>query len=503
MTTARDGALVDLMIDFSGCTVLVLGDLMLDHWVYGQVERVSAEAPIPVLRIEPDRQRWTPGGACNVAENVAALGARAILIGVVGTDGAAAQMRALTASFDACLVAAPERPTTVKTRYIAQGQQLLRADQESTAALDPATADAVLDAYRDRLAQADVVVLSDYAKGVLCDAVLSGAIEAARASGVPVVVDPKRQDFSAYRGATVLKPNRLEIRRATGIDCADDAAAEIAGRQVLAAVEARAVLLTRGEHGLSVIPADGPALHLPTRARRVFDVSGAGDTTIAAFAVMLAGGADIADAARLANTAAGLVVGKPGTASVSRDELAQALHDDDILATDRKIAALDPALARIAGWRAAGFRIGFTNGCFDLIHPGHVALLSQARALCDRLVIGLNTDSSIKRLKGPERPIQSEGARATVMASIGAVDLVVPFAEDTPIRLIEAIHPEVLIKGADYTVEQVVGAELVQSYGGRVALVPLAQGQSTTRTIARIRAVEGGAKTSGGERSEG
>jgi D-beta-D-heptose 7-phosphate kinase/D-beta-D-heptose 1-phosphate adenosyltransferase len=489
--TIRDGALVDLLIDFSGRTVLVLGDLMLDQWVYGQVDRVSAEAPIPVLRIAPERQRWTLGGACNVAENVAALGARAMLIGVVGTDAAAAQMLALTKPFAADLIAAPGRWTTVKTRYIAHGQQLLRADQESTEPLDAVAAAGVLDAYRRRLPAADIVILSDYAKGVLCDAVLAEAIAAARAAGIPVVVDPKRVDFAAYRGVTVLKPNRLEVRRATGIDCVDDETAEAAGRLVLEAVEAQAVLLTRGEQGLSVIPAGGAALHLPTRARRVFDVSGAGDTTIAAFAVTLAGGAGLADAARLANTAAGLVVGKPGTASVSRDELAQALHDDDLLATDRKIASLAPALARIGAWRAQGLKIGFTNGCFDLIHPGHVALLSRARALCDRLVVGLNTDASIQRLKGPERPISGEGARATVMASISYVDLVVPFAEDTPMRLIEAIRPDVLIKGADYTVDQVVGADLVQSYGGRVALVPLEAGQSTTGTIARIRAAEG------------
>jgi D-beta-D-heptose 7-phosphate kinase / D-beta-D-heptose 1-phosphate adenosyltransferase len=491
MTARRDGALADLMIDFSGLSVLVLGDLMLDCWIYGHVDRISPEAPIPVLRIEPERQRWTLGGACNVAENVAALGARTILIGVAGTDDAAAEMARLTGRIDTCLIAASGRSTTVKTRYIANGQQLLRADQETTASLDEATAAAVLEAYRARLAGIDVVILSDYAKGVLSDAVLDGAIAAAKAAGIPIVADPKRLDFARYHGVTVLKPNRLEASRATGIDCRDDASTEAAGRQALAAAAAQAILVTRGEHGLSVIPASGPALHLPTQARQVFDVSGAGDTVIAVFAVALAGGASMADAARLANIAAGIVVAKPGTATVSRDELAEALHVDDLLATDRKIMVLDQALGRIAEWRARGLKIGFTNGCFDLIHPGHVALLSRARATCDRLVVGLNTDSSIQRLKGPERPIQSEGARATVMASIGAVDLVVPFAEDTPIRLIEAICPEVLIKGADYTVDQVVGADFVQAHGGRVALVPLEQGQSTSRTIARIRAVNG------------
>jgi D-beta-D-heptose 7-phosphate kinase / D-beta-D-heptose 1-phosphate adenosyltransferase len=493
MVASHDGALADLLIDFSGLAVLVLGDLMLDCWVYGQVDRISPEAPIPVLKIDPALQRWTLGGASNVAENIAALGAKAILVGVTGADAAAEQMARLTAEnsrFEAVLIPDPSRPTTVKTRYIAHGQQLLRADQESSAPLDDIAAAAVLAAYRARLAEADIVILSDYAKGVLSDAVLAGAIAAARDAGIPIVADPKRLDFSAYRGVTMLKPNRLEASRATGIDCGDDASAEAAGRQALAAADAQAILLTRGAQGLSVIPAEGEALHLPALARRVFDVSGAGDTTIAAFAVALAGGADLADAARLANIAAGLVVAKPGTATISRDELAEALHVDDLLATDRKILVVDQAVRRIAEWRSRGLKIGFTNGCFDLIHPGHVALLTRARATCDRLVVGLNTDTSIKRLKGPERPIQNEGARATVMASIGAVDLVVPFAEDTPMRLIEAIRPDVLIKGADYTIDQVVGAELVQSYGGRVALVPLEQGQSTTRTIAKIRAVE-------------
>ncbi|MEA2754294.1 MAG: D-beta-D-heptose 7-phosphate kinase / D-beta-D-heptose 1-phosphate adenosyltransferase [Aliidongia sp.] len=487
MTAGRAGALADLLIDFSGLCVLVLGDLMVDCWVYGQVERISAEAPIPVLRVEPERQRWTLGGASNVAENVAALGAKAILIGVTGADAAAAEMARLTGAIDTCLVGAVDRPTTLKTRYIAHGQQLLRADQESTAPLDDATATAVLAAFRAKLAQADIVILSDYAKGVLCDPVLSGAIAAAAAAGIPIVADPKRLDFARYRGVTVLKPNRLEASRATGIDCSDNATTEAAGRVALAATEAQAILVTRGEHGLSVIAANEPALHLPTQARRVFDVSGAGDTVIAVFAVALAGGAGLADAARLANVAAGIVVAKPGTATVSRDELADALHVDDLLATDRKIMALDQAVERVAGWRARGLSVGFTNGCFDLIHPGHVALLSRARATCDRLVVALNTDASIQRLKGPDRPIQSEGARATVMASIGAVDLVVPFAEDTPIQLIEALKPDVLIKGADYTIDQVVGADFVQAHGGRVALVPLEQGQSTSRTIARIR----------------
>jgi D-beta-D-heptose 7-phosphate kinase/D-beta-D-heptose 1-phosphate adenosyltransferase len=492
VTAGNDGALADLLIDFSGRSVLVLGDVMLDSWVYGQVERISPEAPIPVLRIE--RRLKTLGGAGNVAQNVAALGGRAILVGVIGDDEAGRDLQTLSLTsgrIDEHLIVAPLRPTTVKTRYVANGQQLLRVDDEITPPLDAATDEKLLQVFRAALPDAEIVVLSNYAKGVFSDVVLRGAIEAARAAGLAIIVDPKSSDFARYQGVTVLKPNRLEASKATGIDGADDATTEAAGRRALELTAAEAILITRGDRGLSVISRSNPALHLPTHARAVFDVSGAGDTVLATFAVALAGGADLADAARLSNVAAGIVVGKPGTATVSRDELAEALHVDDLLATDRKVMALDGAVAQIAEWRARGLKIGFTNGCFDLIHPGHVALLARARMACDRLVIGLNTDASIHGLKGPERPIQNEGARATVMASIGAVDLVVPFAEETPIKLIEAIRPDVLIKGADYTVDQVVGAAFVQSYGGRVFLAPLEQGQSTTRTIAKIRAAGG------------
>ncbi len=493
MSGGGDGGLADLLIDLSDRTILVLGDVMLDSWVYGEVSRIAQEAPIPVLRIT--RREQTLGGASNVAQNIAALGSRAILIGLVGEDTAGTDLAAIARAnprIDPRLVAVPGRSTTVKTRYVANAQALLRVDEELIEPPDTAGTEALLTAFRAALAEADLVVLSNYAKGVLSDPVLRGAIEAARAAGKRILVDPKSSDFARYHGVSVLKPNRKEAGRGTGIDCVDEAATEAAGRRALEITGAEAILVTRDTHGLSVIPRDGAALHLPTRAQEVFDDTGAGDTVVAAFAVALASGATHADAARLANAAAGVAVGKPGTATVSRDELAEALHIDDLLATDRKIAALDGALARIAEWRARGLKVGFTNGCFDLIHPGHVALLARARAACDRLVVGLNTDSSIKRLKGAERPIQNEMARATVMASIAAVDLVIPFAEDTPMRLIEAIRPDVLIKGADYTVATVVGSDIVQAYGGRVHLVPLEQGQSTTRTIQRIKAAGGG-----------
>jgi D-beta-D-heptose 7-phosphate kinase / D-beta-D-heptose 1-phosphate adenosyltransferase len=475
----------ELLAAMAGRRVVVLGDAMLDRYIAGEVRRISPEAPIPVLRARERRE--VAGGAANAALNVASLGGRAVLVAAVGRDEAAAGLRAALEGVEARFVEAPRR-TTVKTRFVAGGQQMLRLDEEEAGPVDAATEEGLLTATRAALEGARALILSDYAKGVLTDRVLAGAIAAARAAGVPVVVDPKRQEFSAYEGATVVAPNALEIARATGLAAGDDEAAAAACRVALAQARAEAILLKRSEKGLTLLPRSGSALHVPTRAREVADVSGAGDTLVAAFALALAAGAALADAARLANEAAGLAVARHGTAAVTRAELAAALHQGEVLALDDKIVDEEAGLARIAAWRAAGLSIGFTNGCFDLIHPGHVRLLARARAACDRLVVALNTDASVRRLKGPDRPVQSETARATVMASIAAADLVMLFDEETPERLIRAVKPDVLIKGADYTVATVVGADFVQSHGGRVVLIPLEAGHSTSATISRIHA---------------
>lgn len=474
---------------FSGCRVLVLGDLMLDRYVTGEVRRISPEAPIPVLRAE--QRRAVLGGAGNVAANIASLGARAELIGLIGTDAAGAECASLLAAHPAIaarLVRSATRPTTVKTRFMSGGHQLLRLDEEVSEPADAEAQAGLLAAFAAALQGAGAVVLSDYGKGVLCDTVLRGAIDAAAAAGVPVIADPKRPDFACYRGVAVLTPNVLEVSAATGIAAATDAGAAEAGARALAASGAAAVLVTRSERGMTLVRPDAPPLHVPARARAVADVSGAGDTMAAALAIGLACGAPLPEAASLANAAAGLAVTKPGTATVSHAELAAALHRHEWLAIDEKVADLDTALDRIAAWRRQGLSIGFTNGCFDLIHPGHVRLLARARAVCDRLVVALNSDASVRRLKGPDRPVQNETARATVMASIASADLVMLFEEDTPERLIRAVLPDVLIKGADYTLDQVVGADIVQANGGRVALIPLEEGHSTTGTIKRINA---------------
>lgn len=488
----KEGRLVSLIERFAGLRVLCVGDVMLDRYVYGRAERMSPEAPIPVLAVREERKML--GGAGNVARNVAALGGAASLVGVIGDDEVGTEILRLlhdADGLDASLITVGGRATTVKTRFVAGAQQLLRADQESTTPLAHEVEDKLIEAALDEIEQADAVLLSDYAKGVLGTRLAATVIARAKERGVPVAVDPKGAQFARFRGATVLKPNARELSAATGLAAANDAEAEEAARRGLSLAETAALIVTRSEHGMTLVERGAAdALHLRTHAQEVFDVSGAGDTALATLGLALAAGASCPDAAALANAAAGVVVGKAGTATLTPSELAAALHMRALETAEAKILPLAPALDRIAGFRARGLKIGFTNGCFDLIHPGHVSLLAQARAACDRLVVGLNNDDSVRRLKGEGRPINPEMARALVLASLESVDLVILFAEDTPMNLIEAIRPDVLVKGADYTLEGVVGAPFVQRYGGQILLVELKPGHSTTGTIARLKAAQ-------------
>ena len=475
--------------------VLCIGDVMLDRFVYGAVDRVSPEAPIPVLRIEREAQML--GGAGNVVRNISALGAHANLVAVVGDDDAGKDIARLIEGeqgLDASLIAVSGRATTVKLRYVAGNQQLLRADREQSSALDGDTNDRLCAAVESEIADADIVILSDYAKGVLSPGLIARLVATARKHGKLVVADPKSVDLARYKGVSVLTPNAKELAIATAMPVGDDASAAAAAKKALETSGADAILVTRSERGMTLVARTGLTHHFPAEAREVFDVSGAGDTVLAVLALALGAGATIADAAALANVAASIVVSKAGTAVVRPDELAQALHAADLKGPEAKIRTLDSALDAAARWRARGLKIGFTNGCFDLIHTGHVSLLAQARAACDRLIVGLNTDASVKRLKGPSRPVNTEMARAIVLAALETVDLVVLFDEETPIKLIEALRPDALIKGADYSVEQVVGASFVQSYGGRVVLAALTPGQSTSGTIARMALAPTGTK---------
>jgi D-beta-D-heptose 7-phosphate kinase/D-beta-D-heptose 1-phosphate adenosyltransferase len=466
--------------------VLCIGDVMLDHYVYGQVERVSPEAPIPVLSIEHELK--TLGGAGNVLRNLTALGVASSFISVVGGDDAGREIQRLLAAQNGAEVHAlvqPQRTTTVKTRYVAANQQLLRADRESPTPLDPHIREDLLRLARELVTDHSVVIISDYAKGVLTEGVALEIIRAAREAGARVIVDPKGGDHIRYRGADLLKPNRRELAHATGMPVATESEIVAAARALIERCGFAAVLVSLGSEGMALVGADG-ALHVQrAQVHEVYDVSGAGDTVVAMVAAALGAGLSTVDAARLANVAAGIVVGKIGTAVAYPNELAACLGGREPGSAD-KVMPRAQALDRVGRWRRQGLRIGFTNGCFDLLHPGHISLIGQAKAACDRLVVGLNSDGSAQRLKGPTRPIQRELARSAVLASLTAVDLIVVFEEDTPIELIRAIRPDVLVKGADYRLDEVVGADIVKRGGGEVLLAELMPGYSTTATIARF-----------------
>ena len=479
--------LIPLVEALTDARVFCLGDVMLDTFVYGQVERISPEAPIPVLRVTDETRML--GGAGNVVRNLAALGAKTRFLSVVGDDAAGEEVRALIAKepgVSGDLRTDSGRRTTIKTRFIAGTQQMLRADRESAQATDAALQEKLAVAAEDALRSHNVAVLSDYGKGTLADATLARVIAAANKAGAVVIVDPKGTDYRRYRGAGILTPNLKELAAATGLPVAGDEAVVAAARGLVEGLDLTAVLVTRSRDGMTLVPAEGPVVHLPAEAREVFDVSGAGDTVVATLAACLSAGASLDRAAALANLAAGIVVAKVGTAVAYAGDLVAQLHHQDLSEAEAKVLSLEQALDRTAGWRRRGLKIGFTNGCFDLLHPGHISLLRQAKGQCDRLVVGLNSDASVKRLKGPERPIQGEAARAAVLASLAGVDAVVLFTEDTPLKVIEALTPDVLVKGADYRIDQVVGREAVEAAGGRVHLASLEPGHSTTATIARL-----------------
>jgi D-beta-D-heptose 7-phosphate kinase/D-beta-D-heptose 1-phosphate adenosyltransferase len=466
-------------------SVLVVGDAMLDRYVYGVVRRISPEAPVPILAVE--REVAVPGGAGNVVRNLTALGVAVAFLSVVGDDQSGSDLTGLIGGqpgVEPWLLVQGGRATTTKTRFIASGQQLLRADHEVARPIHARLADRLVRIAADTVAATSVMVLSDYNKGVLAGDVPARLIAAARAAGRRVVVDPKGIDYSRYAGADVITPNRAELALATDLPVDTEEEIVIAARALQSRYGFNAVLVTRSEDGMTLLV--GEALyHLPAEAPEVHDVSGAGDTVVAVLAAGMAAGLALPVAARLANIAGGLVVGKVGTAVARENDLLEALTPER--GTLRKVMRRASAAEQVERWRQRGWRVGFTNGCFDLLHPGHVHLLEQARSWCDRLVVGVNGDSSVKRLKGPTRPIQPEAARSAVLASLSTVDLVTVFDEDTPVELIRLLRPDVLVKGADYTVDQVVGGELVQEWGGIVKLAELLPGNSTTATVARMR----------------
>ncbi|MCY1406006.1 Bifunctional protein HldE [compost metagenome] len=464
---------------FDQAPVLVVGDVMLDRYWHGATNRISPEAPVPVVKVEQIEDR--PGGAANVALNIAALGAPAWLVGVTGQDEAADSLaeRLHAAGVDAHFQRIASQPTIVKLRVMSRHQQLLRLDFEEPFATD---ADALLADVAQLLDKVRVLILSDYGKGALQNH--QALIQTARACNIAVLADPKGKDFSIYRGASLITPNLAEFEAVVG-RCADEAELVAKGLKLLAELELGALLVTRGEHGMTLLRQGFPALHLPARAREVFDVTGAGDTVISTLATALAAGEELPQAVALANLAAGIVVGKLGTATVSAPELRRAVQREQ--GVGRGVMTLDQLLPVLEDARAHGEKVVFTNGCFDILHAGHVAYLEQARAQGDRLVVAINDDASVTRLKGPGRPINSVDRRMAVLAGLGAVDWVVSFAEDTPEALLEKVRPDVLVKGGDYGLEGVVGADIVLAYGGDVKVLNFVDSCSTTAIVEKIR----------------
>lgn len=466
--------------EFDNAKVLVVGDVMLDRYWSGPTGRISPEAPVPVVKVEHNEER--PGGAANVALNVAALGAKARLLGLTGNDEAAdaLQDKMLGVGVECDFVRLATHPTITKLRVMSRNQQLLRLDFEDSFAVDDAAP--LTEKTRTALTEAGVIVLSDYAKGALTQ--VQTLIQAANQAGVPVLVDPKGCEFEKYRGATLLTPNMSEFEAVVG-KVKDEQELVTRGRELMQQLDIKALLVTRSEHGMTLIHADEHELHLPAQAHEVFDVTGAGDTVIATLATALAAGLHLDEACALANVAASIVVGKLGTSTVSAIELANVLYGTPEfgmgVVTEQQLKQVMDAARR------QGERIVMTNGCFDILHAGHVSYLNHARQLGDRLVVAVNTDASVRALKGDGRPVNTVDRRMAVLAGLGAVDWVVPFAEDTPQRLIAETLPDVLVKGGDYKPEDIAGFVEVTSNGGEVKVLNFEEGCSTTAIIQAIR----------------
>ena len=490
-------AFEDLGSRLKKARILVIGDLMLDCYYWGEVHRISPEAPVPVVRV--NEKTFSLGGAGNVAANLAGLGCNATVIGLIGRDEAAERIRNMLAAMGVASGCLDDtgRPTITKTRIMASKQQVVRLDEEDGRAIGADTANRLFESADSMLARVDAVVLSDYGKGMFASGeFVQELIAACRKREVPVFVDPKGRDWQRYAGATCITPNTAEL------ELVADAPVKIQSDLIPAAGRIRNqldldwLLVTRGPRGMALFGEQDEPLMIAARSREVFDVSGAGDTVIATLAACVAAKMAFGDAAAVANVAAGIVVGKLGTQPVKWPELEALLQDDrrsEPASTMWKEADMEEAISRLTRWRQADQRIVFTNGCFDLLHPGHVSLLHQARKLGDRLVVGLNTDASIQRLKGPQRPILPGADRAAILSALEDVDMVVFFDEDTPLNLIGQLKPDILVKGADYRIEDVVGRDLVESYGGRVRLVEILEGHSTTAIARKISETNRGA----------
>jgi D-beta-D-heptose 7-phosphate kinase/D-beta-D-heptose 1-phosphate adenosyltransferase len=465
--------------EFSNAHVVVVGDVMLDRYLFGATGRISPEAPVPVVHVRRTDDR--PGGAANVAVNLATLGVRTTLLGIVGDDDEAIALESkLVDTGVSCLFAKiADWPTITKTRVQSRGQQLIRLDRE-----EPITSgsDKLVETLKGLLADANAVVMSDYGKGSLTE--VAAMIAECREAGVPVFVDPKGNDFAKYRGATLITPNQGEFDAAAGQSTTDDELLTN-GRQLMHDLDLAALLVTRSEKGMLLLEDNGEPEFLSTRAREVFDVTGAGDTVIATLAAALANGQTLKSAAQLANLAAGLVVGKIGVAAVTPSELRVALHC--LGQGGRGLVSLDELRSMVEEARSRGDKIVMTNGCFDVLHAGHVAYLEEAKSLGDRLIVAINDDDSVRRLKGDPRPINALADRMAVISGLAAVDWVVSFADDTPQAAIQSILPDVLVKGGDYRLDDIIGSKEVLKNGGEVRVLAFREGHSSSRIIERLK----------------
>lgn len=483
-----------LVEKFSNSRILLVGDIMLDSFVYGGVSRISPEGPIPVLSVT--REDTMLGGAGNVFANLRALGCQVDVVAALGQDSAGREImdcvEDMSSSIDGLFIE-EGRPTILKTRYLSQNQQLLRVDREHATPVSKNTQDNILNHVSKVIGKAQVLILSDYGKGTLTPSLIKNLIALAKKNKIPVIVDPKGNDFSIYKGATIVTPNKKELVLATnGAPVQTDKDIEQTSAVLMKQTGIENIIVTRSEDGISVIPKKGKITHFKTKAQEVYDVSGAGDTVVSALAAVISSGGSLEQAAQIANIAAGLVVAKVGTAVIRASEILSVLDKDNNVFVQNRIATItdrESAKELIRKWQAQGLKVGFTNGCFDILHYGHVNYLNQAREKCDRLVLGLNHDKSVKILKGEDRPINDEMARATVIGALASVDMVVFFGaeeegqDNTPSELVGILKPDILMKGGDYTVDQLPEGQVVLSYGGKVEIMPLYEGYSTTNII--------------------
>ena len=474
-------------IDFlQKAKVLCIGDVILDKFVYGDVDRISPEAPIPVLKINSNKLML--GGAGNVASNLCGLGAKTRFITVVGDDLAGRNIKKLisdTPNTTATLIIEKERRTSIKTRYIAGGQQMLRTDDETAELINKNTEQRILKLAATALRNYNVLVIADYAKGIFSAEVTKKLIMLAKKAKIPVIVDPQGNNYKRYKGVDIVTPNRKELSLATGMPSNTDKQIKIAANKLISDYNIKSILATRSGDGMTLIDSNSFVTYA-AEAQEIFDVSGAGDTVVATISASLSAGINLRQAVKLANISAGIVVAKAGTAIAYASDILETLENRKLLKSNNKILDMKLAINRVKVWRSQKLKIGFSNGCFDLLHPGHMATINAAKAACDRLIIGLNDDASIKRLKGKKRPIQPEEIRAEILSSLTNVDAVVIFAEDTPIKILKNLKPDIFIKGGDYKIEMLPEANIIKAYGGEIILTNLLKGHSTTKTISKL-----------------